>query len=855
VRSLSSPLRPFVGITALLALSAATFSACQDNPGPGGSGGQCAASPTLPAVEAVFQSRCAGSSCHSAGPGGVFPPLAAGEPSAWVGLPSHEDPNKKLVVPGHPEQSWLYMKVMGTQGPKGGALMPLGAASPIPEAAAIEDWIAAGAPGSCSGDDPNPPPPVTTDPNALDQAELFTCPVEAPPASSPARIRRIDSPEWTYSLPQALNGWHGGTKSAAHLNPFTARATEPYSTYAAGVTIDTATLDLYFQVLPEAPLSWIGPDPAQTGGLRIKGINDDGALGCMFGPSNKIEVNPTDTCIDTFVDRFLTLGVLARAPTSTEHANLAGLLKTTLAAEAGDVTKRPATLALVAQAAWLTSGALFRSEKGVPGDDPAHRSRLSNEELALVIGSMLSFHRPGAPMLGLPFNSFVGPSDPDDLCHPWLHLVSEAAADGSIQDPATIKQLIAAYGGGIDPGGQPLACQTTGTTARRRDLTIEIDKRRLPSRGEYWLAPRIADFFREWLGYGNANNVFKDTPGATSKYATTSSMYDMTTLSFNNLQSGYYGYELLLVDQLDDTIARTVLDAAANKEDVFKALMTTRLYRLPSDRTETNGVNCTTNSDCTAMGYTSCSAEIGQCVSSISKSTLGAARVYNMEGVPSTDAGRWVTMPAAERSGVLTHPAWLTAHGNNFQDDPSLVHRGKWVRQNLFCQTVPGLELVMVAAKLGERGANLSARDRVEAAIEPNATCVGCHRLMNPLGYPFEMYDHAGFLRAWDRYEDDGTTEHPPDASSTLTDLPDPALNVAITNAVDFAQRVADSPYARRCFIRQAFRYFMGRDETMADQCTLAAMENALEQGSFFDMLAALASSDSVLYRTTGGQP
>ncbi|MFO0591654.1 MAG: DUF1588 domain-containing protein [Polyangiaceae bacterium] len=765
-------------------------------------------------------------------------------------LKSQEDPSKQLVVPGHPEQSWLYLKVSGAQGPSGGALMPLGVASPIPEADVIRDWIAAGAPGSCA-DDPSKPTQPSDDPNTLDQAQLFTCPMDAAPASSPARLRRIESPEWTYALPQALNGWHGGTESAAHLNPFTALATQPYSTYAAGVTVDTATLDLYFQVLPEAPLSWVAHDPAFTGGLRIKGINDDGALACMFGPDAQIEASPSDSCIDTYVDRLLTLGVLARAPTSTEHANLRALLKTTLDAEGGDVSKRPATLALVGQAAWLTSGALFRTEIGAKGDDPS-RDRLTNEELALVIGGMLSFHRPGAPMLGLPFNSFVGPSDPDDGCHPWLHLVSEAAANGTIQDPATIKTLITAYGGGVDPGGQPLACQN-GTTQRRRDLTIEIDERRLPSRGEYWLAPRIAGFFREWLGYGNANTVFKDTPGLTSKYDTTSSMWDETSLGYENLQSGYYGYELLLDEQLDDTVARTVLDAAQNHEDVFKALMTTRLYRLPSDRNDTNGMSCAQDSDCTEMGYDSCAKEFNLCVDSISKSTMTAARVYDVDGVPATDAGRWVTMPAEQRSGVLTHPAWLSAHGNNFQDDPSLVHRGKWVRQNLFCETVPGLELVMVAAKLGARGPNLSARDRVQAATEANATCEGCHRLMNPLGYPFEMYNHAGFLRAWDRFEDDGVTPHPPDATSVLSDLPDPALDVAVTNAVDFVERIGDSPYARRCFIRQAFRYFMGRDETMADQCTLAAMEKALDQGSFFDMLAVLASSDTVLYRTSGG--
>jgi hypothetical protein len=45
----------------------------------------------------------------------------------------------------------------------------------------------------------------------------------------------------------------------------------------------------------------------------------------------------------------------------------------------------------------------------------------------------------------------------------------------------------------------------------------------------------------------------------------------------------------------------------------------------------------------------------------------------------------------------------------------------------------------------------------------------------------------------------------------------------------------------------------MGRDETMADQCTFSALEAALNDGSFFDMLGTLASSDAVLYRSNGG--
>lgn len=826
--------------------------ACYTDDGSQARAGSCAATPTLPPVQALLGSRCAGSSCHSSGPGGIFPPLADSEPSTWVGLASHEVSGQPLVVPGHPEQSYLYMKVSGTQGPSGGALMPLGASTPIAEAAAIHDWIAAGAPASCSGADAGPAAVASADPNALDQDALFTCPASAPPSSSPARIRRIDSTEWTRAIPKTLNGWAGGGTSTAHLNPFTALATQPYSTYSVGTTVDTATLDLYFQVLPEAPDSWVAGDPAGYGGVRIKGSNDDRKLDCMFGYMP--DAAPNDACIDLFVDRYLTIGVLARKPTAAEHANLRAFLVSALAAENGDVTKRAATLALVGQAAWLTSGALFRSEMGSPvAGDPGGRSRLSNEELALAVGSMLSFYRPGAPMID-GYNAFGAPPDPDDACHAWLYQVRQASDDGTIQDPAVIKKLIVAYAGGVDPGGAPLTC-TTGTSVRRRDLSLELDTRYLATRGEYWLAPRIAGFFREWLGYGNANSVFKDTPGLTSRFQTTGDMFDVTTLGFENLQSGYYAYESKLVDQMDDTIARTVLDAASSHEDVFHALMTTRKWHLPSDRADSNGVACTKDADCTQMGFTSCTIA-GVCGDSVSGSTVTAARVYNVEGVPATDGGRWVDMPAGERSGVLTHPAWLGAHGNNFQDDPSLVHRGKWVRERLFCETVPGLELVMVQAKLGARGPTLSARDRVQSAVESNPTCLGCHRLMNTLGYPFEMYNHAGFLRAYDKLGSDGTTKHPADATSTITNLPDPALNVAIMNAVDFAQKVSTSRYARRCFIRQAFRYFMGRDETMADQCTFSAMEDALDKGSFFDMLAVLASSDAVLYRTTtGGEP
>jgi Protein of unknown function (DUF1585) len=103
-----------------------------------------------------------------------------------------------------------------------------------------------------------------------------------------------------------------------------------------------------------------------------------------------------------------------------------------------------------------------------------------------------------------------------------------------------------------------------------------------------------------------------------------------------------------------------------------------------------------------------------------------------------------------------------------------------------------------------------------------------------------------------------GATISPPDGSAVLSDMPDPALNGPVANAIDFSGKLANSAYVKRCFIRQTFRYFMGRAETRADACALVQMEAAydepgLQQGSFVLLLEALATSDAFRYRNSPG--
>lgn len=99
--------------------------------------------------EKVFSPGCAAfSSCHSTTGHAGRCDLTAG--SAWtslVGKTANSDSSRVLVVPGHPEQSFLIAKLRGALANGEGERMPL-RNPPLSEETiqAIEAWIASGAP-------------------------------------------------------------------------------------------------------------------------------------------------------------------------------------------------------------------------------------------------------------------------------------------------------------------------------------------------------------------------------------------------------------------------------------------------------------------------------------------------------------------------------------------------------------------------------------------------------------------------------------------------------------------------------------------------------------------------------------
>lgn len=221
--------------------------------------------------------------------------------------------------------------------------------------------------------------------------------------------------------------------------------------------------------------------------------------------------------------------------------------------------------------------------------------------------------------------------------------------------------------------------------------------------------------------------------------------------------------------------------------------------------------------------------------------------------------------PVKNRRGMLTHPAWLIAHAKNTETDP--IARGKWIREKLLAGTVPDLPITVDAVIPEDHHQTL--RQRLEAKTS-DGQCWKCHQKMNPIGLPFEIYDDFGRYRLQEELEHpDNLKQKGPDKAAVHVDLRDqyktlpvnatgylegtgdPALDGSVKDALDLIDRLNRSPKVRQSIIRHAFRFFLGRNETLADSKTLMDADQAYVQsgGSFDAVILSLLTSDSFIYR------
>ena len=197
------------------------------------------------------------------------------------------------------------------------------------------------------------------------------------------------------------------------------------------------------------------------------------------------------------------------------------------------------------------------------------------------------------------------------------------------------------------------------------------------------------------------------------------------------------------------------------------------------------------------------------------------------------------TAPEGQRLGILTHPTWLVSHSDAM--DNHAILRGRWVRERLLGGGIPDVPITVDAMLPDEP--NTTLRDRMRVTREDY--CWNCHKKMDPLGLPFEMYNHAGIYR---------TTElnNPVDTSGEIIDSGDESLDGEVRNAIELIRKLAESERTEQVFVRHAFRFWMGRNETLNDAPVLQEAHRAYKEsgGSMKALITSLLTSDAFLYRS-----
>ena len=201
-------------------------------------------------------------------------------------------------------------------------------------------------------------------------------------------------------------------------------------------------------------------------------------------------------------------------------------------------------------------------------------------------------------------------------------------------------------------------------------------------------------------------------------------------------------------------------------------------------------------------------------------------------------------VPEGQRLGILTHPSWLVSHSDAM--DNHAIHRGIWVRERLLGGGIPDVPITVDAQLPDEPGTTLRERMRVTR----EKYCWSCHEKMDPLGLPFEIYNHAGIYRTTE-------FEKPINATGEIIESGDPSLDGPVANALEMIEKLARSERVEQVFVRHAFRFWMGRNETLHDRPILQAAHKAYREsgGSMKALILSLVTSDAFLYRNLPSLP
>jgi hypothetical protein len=202
-------------------------------------------------------------------------------------------------------------------------------------------------------------------------------------------------------------------------------------------------------------------------------------------------------------------------------------------------------------------------------------------------------------------------------------------------------------------------------------------------------------------------------------------------------------------------------------------------------------------------------------------------------------------IPLAKRRGILNQGAFLSVFAHAHESAPVL--RGVTVGKRIACLPIGSPTELNIVVVPPMPDPSKTTRERFDVHSQ-DARCRGCHDIIDPLGFAFELYDGMGKFR---------TNDGPPvDSRVSIALGTDFDGDYADSDALAVA--LGESAQVRECFARHLFRASIGRSDpavTAAEQEFVrtwqelwaeedpAIRANPAEQASFDRILSNLVET------------
>jgi hypothetical protein len=192
--------------------------------------------------------------------------------------------------------------------------------------------------------------------------------------------------------------------------------------------------------------------------------------------------------------------------------------------------------------------------------------------------------------------------------------------------------------------------------------------------------------------------------------------------------------------------------------------------------------------------------------------------------------GGWSRFTFAQddpRAGIVGQLSFMALHSHPGKSSPTL--RGRAVRELLLCQKIPDPPADVKFDKFNDTKSGIrTVRERLTAHAT-DASCSGCHKLMDPIGLTLERFDGAGQLR---------DTEN-----GATIDVAGDLNGRQFTGAEGLGQALHGDPAAAACIVTKTYQYAAGRAVMPGERewITYLNQQFAASKYQFVDLLRRIA--------------